>query len=50
MLLAGKLGRHPKLAREFSGVFSQEIVLTIVKEKKYAFTEIDGYHRSARRI
>jgi dissimilatory sulfite reductase (desulfoviridin) alpha/beta subunit len=32
VLLAGKLGRHPKLARELPCVFSEEAVLSIVKE------------------
>jgi anaerobic sulfite reductase subunit C len=32
VLLAGKLGRHPKLARELPGVFSEEAVLSIVKD------------------
>ena len=32
VLLAGKLGRHPKLARELPGVFSEETVLSIVKD------------------
>ena len=32
VLLAGKLGRHPRLARELSGVFSEDTVLTIVED------------------
>jgi anaerobic sulfite reductase subunit C len=32
VLLGGKLGRHPRLARELSGVFSEEAVLSIVKD------------------
>jgi anaerobic sulfite reductase subunit C len=31
VLLGGKLGRHPRLAREFPGVFSEDSVLSIVK-------------------
>jgi dissimilatory sulfite reductase (desulfoviridin) alpha/beta subunit len=31
VLLAGKLGRHPILARELPGVFSEDAVLSIVK-------------------
>ena len=30
--LGGKLGRHPRLARELSGIFSEEQVLEIVKD------------------
>ncbi|MFH0995247.1 MAG: 4Fe-4S dicluster domain-containing protein [Pseudomonadota bacterium] len=32
VLLGGKLGRHPRLARELSGVFSEKAVLSIVKD------------------
>lgn len=32
VLLGGKLGRHPRLARELPGVFSEEAVLSIVKD------------------
>ncbi|MCX5883917.1 MAG: 4Fe-4S binding protein [Deltaproteobacteria bacterium] len=32
VLLGGKLGRHPRLARELSGVFSEDSVLSIVKD------------------
>ncbi len=32
VLLAGKLGRHPKLARELPGILSEEAVLSIVKD------------------
>jgi anaerobic sulfite reductase subunit C len=32
VLLGGKLGRHPRLARELSGIFSEEAVLAIVKD------------------
>lgn len=32
VLLGGKLGRHPRLARELSGVFSEDAVLSIVKD------------------
>lgn len=32
VLLGGKLGRHPKLARELPGVFSEDAVLSIVKD------------------
>jgi dissimilatory sulfite reductase (desulfoviridin) alpha/beta subunit len=32
VLLAGKLGRHPRLARELPGIYSQETVLSIVRD------------------
>ena len=32
VLLGGKLGRHPRLARELPGVFSEDAVLSIVKD------------------
>jgi anaerobic sulfite reductase subunit C len=32
VLLGGKLGRHPKLARELPGIFSEDAVLAIVKD------------------
>ena len=32
VLLGGKLGRHPRLARELPGIFSEEAVLSIVKD------------------
>lgn len=32
VLLGGKLGRHPKLARELPGIFSEDAVLSIVKD------------------
>ncbi len=32
VLLGGKLGRHPQLARELPGVFSEDAVLSIVKD------------------
>jgi anaerobic sulfite reductase subunit C len=32
VLLGGKLGRHPRLARELSGVFSEEAILSIAKD------------------
>jgi anaerobic sulfite reductase subunit C len=30
VLLGGKLGRHPQLARELAGIYSQEQVLMII--------------------
>ncbi len=32
VLLGGKLGRHPRLARELPGIFSQDAVLSIVRD------------------
>ena len=32
MQLAGKLGRHPKLAKELPGIYSKEAVIDIIKD------------------
>ena len=32
VFLGGKLGRHPRLAKELPGIFSEEQVMEIIKE------------------
>ncbi len=45
ILLGGKLGRHPQLARELSGIYSAESVLNIVDRCVTVYMEECGRYR-----